>query len=143
MFSTIRGNHFLVELYNCDYETLNNKELLVDTLISSAIKGKAGVLGQVSHKFFPFGVTVLVLLSESHLSLHSWPEDGYAMLDVATCGTTVNSNIIFEEIHKVLGGEALQIRTNRGIPKNNLTKKEIQSYILSSVEIKFLNKRVE
>lgn len=138
MFAKVKGSHFLVEFYNCAYEVLDNKDLIVNTLIDSAVKGKAGVLGHVSHKFTPFGVTALVLLSESHLSLHSWPEDGYAMLDVATCGQTVNPDLIFEEIHKVLGGNCVQIKTNRGIPRDSLTTKEIRSYIMSSVEIKFL-----
>ncbi|MEM9245946.1 MAG: adenosylmethionine decarboxylase, partial [Cyanobacteria bacterium P01_F01_bin.153] len=59
-------------------------------LITAADRGNLSVLRAQSHQFHPHGATVLLLLSESHLSLHTWPEKAYAALDLFTCGDRSN-----------------------------------------------------
>lgn len=80
------GRHCILELYGCPAELLNDEQGLVDTLRAAAENAGATWMGQVSHKFDPQGVTALGLLSESHISIHTWPEVGYAACDVFTCG---------------------------------------------------------
>jgi S-adenosylmethionine decarboxylase len=83
------GRQLLVELYDCDKEALNNLDFLRDAMISAAIESGAEVLGDSFHHFSPQGVSGVVIIAESHLSIHTWPEYGYAAVDVFTCGITV------------------------------------------------------
>ncbi|MCG8405698.1 MAG: adenosylmethionine decarboxylase [Phycisphaerales bacterium] len=76
----------MVELYDCPSELLNDKKAITQALREAVDVGMADLLGEVSHQFTPQGVTALGLLSESHISIHTWPEHGYAAADVFTCG---------------------------------------------------------
>ena len=109
------GDHIICELTHCSFDILNDKDFLSKLLVDSAIKGNAGVLGHLEHKFTPQGVTVIVLLAESHLTIHTFPELNYAAIDIFSCGNTINTDLIFEEISKHVGGEMYVSRKNRGI----------------------------
>lgn len=113
------GDHIICELTHCSFDILNDKDFLSTLLVDSAIKGNAGVLGHLEHKFTPQGVTVIVLLSESHISIHSYSELNYAAIDLFTCGNTIDTDLIFEEIGKHVGGEKYIVHKNRGIHYNN------------------------
>jgi S-adenosylmethionine decarboxylase len=80
------GKHFLLNLYGCSSVLLNDELFLIDLIENAAIASGATVLKTVSHKFSPQGVTSICLLSESHISIHTWPEEGKAACDVYTCG---------------------------------------------------------
>jgi S-adenosylmethionine decarboxylase len=99
------GRHILVELYDCDKEALNDLELLRDVMVKAAIDCGAVVLGESFHRFSPQGVSGVVVIAESHLSIHTWPEFGYAAADVFTCGTTVNPEIAAEVLIDKLGSK--------------------------------------
>ena len=80
------GKHCILELYDCEPSRLND-EAFIRTTITSAAKGAgATLLNLITHQFQPQGVTGLALLAESHISIHTWPESGYAAVDVFTCG---------------------------------------------------------
>jgi len=83
------GRHLLVELHDCDKEALNDLDLLRRVMLDAAIEAGAVVLGDSFHRFSPQGVSGVVIIAESHLSIHTWPEYGYAAVDVFTCGTVV------------------------------------------------------
>lgn len=80
------GKHCILELYGCDADKLNDESFIRTTIATAAREAGATVLQLISHHFQPQGVTGLVLLAESHLSIHTWPESGYAAVDVFTCG---------------------------------------------------------
>jgi len=80
------GKHYLLNLYGCSFEHLNCELFLVGLIESAAIASGATVLQTISKKFDPQGVTAVCLLSESHISIHTWPEKGEAAVDVFTCG---------------------------------------------------------
>ena len=80
------GKHYLLNLYGCSFVLLNNEHFIIDLLENAAISSGATVIQTISKKFEPQGVTVICLLAESHISIHSWPEDGRAAVDVYTCG---------------------------------------------------------
>jgi S-adenosylmethionine decarboxylase len=80
------GKHCILELYDCDPGKLNDEAFIRTTIASAAREAGATVLHLISHHFQPQGVTGLVLLAESHLSIHTWPESRYAAVDVFTCG---------------------------------------------------------
>ena len=83
------GRHLLIELQDCNREVLNDLNFLREAMISAAVNCGAVVLGDSFHRFSPQGVSGVVVIAESHLSIHTWPEFAYAAVDIFTCGTTV------------------------------------------------------
>lgn len=79
------GKHIIVELHGVDPKILDDQEFLKKVLLEAAIKAGATVIGNIFHKFSPHGVTGVIAVKESHISIHTWPEFGYAALDVFTC----------------------------------------------------------
>ena len=80
------GKHCILELYDCDQDKLDNEVFLRDAITTAAKSAGATLLNLITHRFEPQGVTGLALLAESHISIHTWPESGYAAVDVFTCG---------------------------------------------------------
>ena len=80
------GKHCILELYDCDPSKLDDETFLRQTITTAAQRAGATLLNLITHRFEPQGVTGLALLAESHISIHTWPENGYAAVDVFTCG---------------------------------------------------------
>ena len=80
------GKHCILELYNCDADKLDDEAFIRNALTTAAKRAGATLLNLITHHFQPQGVTGLALLAESHISIHTWPESGYAAVDVFTCG---------------------------------------------------------
>lgn len=99
------GKHCILELYGCPHDRLNDKELILESLRRSAERAGATWMGEVAHKFEPQGVTALGLLAESHISIHTWPEIGYAAADVFTCGTSCDPTLACELLAEAMGAE--------------------------------------
>lgn len=84
------GRHVLAEFYGCEFDTLNDIKLVEKIMVNAALEAGAEVREYVFHKFSPQGVSGVVVISESHLAIHTWPELGYAAVDVFTCGEKVD-----------------------------------------------------
>lgn len=84
------GKHLLVELHGCSKRVLGNLELVKAKMMQAAIEAKATIVEVAFHEFSPFGISGMVVIAESHLSIHSWPEKGYAAVDVFTCGDLID-----------------------------------------------------
>jgi S-adenosylmethionine decarboxylase len=84
------GKALAVEFYNCNREILDNVDLVEKLLKEAALKANATIVESVFHRFSPYGVSGVVVISESHLAIHTWPEYGYAAVDIFTCGTHVD-----------------------------------------------------
>ena len=82
------GKHYILNLYGCEFSVLDDLKFLLDLLVDSAILCGATILQKSYHKFRPQGVTILLLLAESHISIHTVPEKGEAYVDVFTCSET-------------------------------------------------------
>ncbi len=80
------GRHCILEIYECDQAKLNDEAFVRTTITSSVKIAGATLINLVTHSFKPQGVTGLALLAESHISIHTWPDIGYAAIDVFTCG---------------------------------------------------------
>jgi S-adenosylmethionine decarboxylase len=80
------GKHCILELYNCNQSRLDDEAFLRTAITTAAKRAGATLLNLITHRFEPQGVTGLALLAESHISIHTWPESGYAAVDVFTCG---------------------------------------------------------
>lgn len=86
------GRHLILDLYECDQELLDDYDELERLLQVALNMAGANILRVFGEKFQPQGVTLLALLAESHASIHSWPELGYAAIDLYTCGDTTNTH---------------------------------------------------
>ncbi len=82
----IIGKHLTVDMYGCSFENLNDPDFIKDALSQAVKEANMTLLNFTHHKFEPQGVTALALLAESHMSIHTYPEMGYAAVDVFTCG---------------------------------------------------------
>ncbi|MBS4173783.1 adenosylmethionine decarboxylase [Bacillus sp. FJAT-49736] len=109
------GRHVISELWGCDFEKLNNMEFIERTFVDAALKSGAEIREVAFHKFAPQGVSGVVIISESHLTIHSFPEHGYASIDVYTCGN-LDPNIAANYIAESLGAETREtIELPRGM----------------------------
>jgi len=105
-----QSKHFLLELYRCDYEKLNDESFLRCTLNRAAKLAKATVLNLISNKFDPQGVTAIALLAESHISIHTWPESNYSAVDIFTCGQNMMPQLASEYLIEALKAEEHYLR---------------------------------
>ena len=101
----VLGKHLLLELQDCDKEVLNDLSFLRSTLVAAATACGAIVLGDSFHPFHPQGVSGVVVIAESHLAIHTWPEYGYAAVDIFTCGTSVEPEKAAETLIEKLGAK--------------------------------------
>ena len=112
-----KSKHFLLELYRCDYEKLNDESFLRCTLNNAAKLANAKVLNLVSNKFEPQGVTAIALLAESHISIHTWPEADYSAVDIFACGQNMKPEISCKYLIKALMAKEHVLRIiNRNLP---------------------------
>jgi S-adenosylmethionine decarboxylase len=107
------GRHVISELWGCDVEKLNDIKFIETTFVEAALKSGAEVREVAFHKFAPHGVSGVVIISESHLTIHSFPEHGYASIDVYTCGE-LNPKTAADYIAEALNAET---RENIEIPR--------------------------
>jgi S-adenosylmethionine decarboxylase len=87
------GRHVLADIWGVDFNKLNDIEFLKEHMYKAAEKSGAKILAIQYEAFTPCGVTVLLLLSESHLSIHTYPEKGFAAIDGYTCGDEVDPEV--------------------------------------------------
>lgn len=80
------GTHLIVDFSSCDSKVINDFELIKKSLLKIVDMLKVTKIDEIFHKFSPKGVTGVVAISESHLSIHTWPEKGYVAVDFFTCG---------------------------------------------------------
>ncbi len=109
------GRHILVEFFDCDAAILNDTNLIEASMLEAARLAKATIINSNFHHFSPFGVSGVVVVQESHLAIHTWPEYGYAAVDIFTCGHTISPWVAYRYLQtafKAANGSALEI--NRG-----------------------------
>ena len=110
------GKHLLLELKGCDEEVLNDLSFLKSSLITAAEESGAEVLEVSFHQFNPHGVSGAVIIAESHLFIHTWPEHGYAAADVFTCGDSVQAEKAAQILVEKLGAKShSMIEIKRGV----------------------------
>ncbi len=110
------GKHLLLELKDCDREVLNDLSFIKGILLAAASEAGATVLGESFHQFNPQGVSGVVIIAESHLFIHTWPECGYAAVDIFTCGNSVKPEKAAQKLIRELGAKSHSIlEIQRGI----------------------------
>ncbi len=112
---TALGTHILLELTNCPAQLLLEQDALAATLVEAADTAGATVVKPVFHQFSPHGLSGVVVIAESHIAVHTWPEHGYAAIDIFTCGDPVVASRIQSEIERRFAPARATAQTiNRG-----------------------------
>ena len=96
------GRHILVELFGCSPSMLNDVIRLEKSMVDAAKKAHATVINSTFHHFSPYGVSGVVVIQESHLAVHAWPEYQYAAVDIFTCGTEVDPWVAYDFLKEAL-----------------------------------------
>lgn len=92
------GRQILVEFYDCKESLINDVEYIESSLIKATEASNATIISHNFHKFSPYGVSGVVVIAESHVAIHTWPEYNYAAVDIFTCGDTIDPWVIQEHL---------------------------------------------
>ena len=115
-----RGTHIICELSGCDARALTDVEFVRNVMKAAALEANAEILKTAFHRFEPHGVSGVVVISESHLSIHTWPESGYAAVDFYTCGDHTDPWRACDYAARRLGARSmLTTEVKRGIASTN------------------------
>src|SRR6266702_5942670 len=87
------GRHLLLEMFDCDPDAINSLESVKGALIEAAKRAQATIVDVVFHEFNPFGISGVVVIAESHLAIHTWPEYRYAAVDIFSCGEVLQPEV--------------------------------------------------
>lgn len=110
------GRHFLATYHDCDAAALADHAALCAALASAAEAAGAKVLGRLEHAFTPSGYSAVLLLAESHASIHTYPETGCCFVDFFTCGADADAAAFDAAIEHVLAPRRAERRTiSRGV----------------------------
>ncbi len=114
------GTHIVCELSGCDAAMLTDVDAVSDMMEKAALEANATPITKAFHRFQPQGVSGVVVIQESHLSIHTWPETGYAAMDFYTCGDHTDPWAACEYAAKQLGAKTmLTTEVKRGIESAN------------------------
>ena len=118
------GRHVLAEIYDCSAETLNDIKAVEKIMVRAALVAGAEIREVAFHKFSPQGVSGVVVISESHLAIHTWPELGYAAVDVFTCGETVDPWVSCNYIKQEFAAQRMEAKeVKRGVFEKEVSHK--------------------
>ncbi|MGQ9485762.1 MAG: adenosylmethionine decarboxylase [Desulfosoma sp.] len=110
------GKHLIVELYDCDFDLINDVSQVEKILVEAVAISKATIVQPVFHQFSPHGVSGVVVIAESHFTIHTWPEYGYCALDIFTCGELIDSDASLAYLQKAFkAGSRSVMEIKRGV----------------------------
>jgi len=105
------GRHLIAEYYDCDFHVLDDVDTVRRAMLDAATAVGATVIGEAFHRFEPQGLSGTVVIAESHLSIHTWPELGYAAIDLFTCGDSCDPRVGCEVLAERFTAEQFDMET--------------------------------
>lgn len=127
------GQHVLAEFFECDPNILNNVSMVEKLMVEAALECGATIVQKCFHMFNPYGVSGVVIIAESHLAIHTWPELGYAAVDLFTCGDKCDPKVSYEYLKKMFNSKtASYTELKRGILDENELKVSQTPFELSA-----------
>ncbi len=111
------GKQHIIEFYDCDKDILNSVTQIEAGMKAAALAGNASIVNATFHHFSPHGVSGVLVIKESHLTIHTWPEYNYAAVDIFTCGETINNEEIIHILKIKLKSKRIE---SRSILRGNL-----------------------
>lgn len=113
---TALGTHILLDLRACDRAVLNDVAEVRRAMLDAALAANATIISESFHAFSTLGVSGAVIIAESHLSIHTWPEYGFAAVDIFTCGATLRPDrAVAVLVERLRCGESKQWEVQRGL----------------------------
>jgi len=103
------GNHLIIELYDCNRELINDAKGVENSLINAVKISGANIVQSVIHQFNPHGISGVIVIEESHFSVHTWPEYGYCALDIFTCGEEIDYYSALQYLKKEFQAKNLSV----------------------------------
>ena len=100
--SAALGKHILVEFYHCSSTCLGDTTRIEHSMIEAAKDCGATIVDAWFHHFSPVGVSGVVIIQESHLTIHTWPEYHYAAVDLFTCGHSIDPWLAYKVLEQAL-----------------------------------------
>lgn len=123
VFGNPIGTQLMAELWECNKERIDSPEKIKEAMLHAAKESGAEIIGSMFHEFEPQGVSGVVVISESHLTIHTWPEQAYAAVDIFTCGEHTDPWKALEYLAKEFGAEETHsMEISRGIKVINKSK---------------------
>ena len=98
---TPKGKHLLIDFYECQLD-LSDLSLIEDSLHQSAKLSGATIVSKHFHQFSPVGISGVIIIEESHFTIHTWPEHNFASVDFYTCGDTINFDLAVDVLRESL-----------------------------------------
>lgn len=118
-----RGRHVLADIASVPAFQINDRNFLIETLRDGVKRSGATLLDEIVHDFTPSGFTALLLLAESHVSIHTYPDYGSLFLDAFTCGDSCDPDTIIDHFLEVVTCEVAfrrnQTRGNHDAPSHD------------------------
>ncbi len=102
------GSHLILELYSCPADLLDDPQHVASTMTSAVEASGATMIQPFFHQFAPQGVSGVIIISESHFTIHTWPEYSYAAVDVFTCGDVIDMDVAAETLRHGLQAQSMQ-----------------------------------
>jgi len=110
------GSHLILELYSCPADLLDDPQHVASVMASAVEASGATMIQPFFHQFAPQGVSGVIVISESHFSIHTWPEYSYAAVDVFTCGDVIDMDLAAETLrHGLQAGSMQKMMLSRGM----------------------------
>src|SRR3989304_6478655 len=107
----MKGEQILAEFVGCkNKNTLEHTVILKDAMQRAALSGKATVVSEIFQQFSPHGISGIFIVKESHISVHTWPEDNYCAIDIFTCGKEMNIDKVLSTLKNIMGPESVKIK---------------------------------
>jgi S-adenosylmethionine decarboxylase proenzyme len=123
------GLHILMEFNECALDILDDLVVLEKEMNEAAKASKATIIKSVFHQFSPQGVTGVIVVAESHLAIHTWPEHGYAAVEFFTCNLAKDYHKAYDHLAKVLNSKK---HTYKSIKRGRIESKAVANELSSS-----------
>src|SRR3954470_12352945 len=104
------GEHMLLEYYGCDAIKLAHSDEVKEIVVNAVRQAHGTVVTEIFHNFSPHGVSGVVVIAESHLAIHTWPEHGYAAVDIFSCGSKLDHAVIADCIRTGVAASTIETR---------------------------------
>ena len=104
------GSHYLVDLSQCDPDKIARVDGVRAIFLRAAEESKARIVGELFHQFEPAGVSGVLLIEESHFSVHTWPEDSFVGVDIFTCGEEMDAPIAIDALKRAFGAQVVEVK---------------------------------
>ena len=106
---TIFGDHYLVDFHGCNPDLISTVETVRNVLLDAAVKSKSTIIDDRFHQFEPYGASGVIIIAESHFSVHTWPEKKFAAVDIFTSGTRMKPQLAIDIMKTGYGADRVDV----------------------------------